>query len=158
MCLFVRLRWLWFASETSCSFLFFLSASNEMEWHCVRDMSNAVLKSMPQSIQEPSLHYLLNWVSSLQLLSIQRLRNWVSSPKLCQHCGRMARERERERERVREEEKIQKSKWVYLRPPLHTSQPACMCVYFKCDTWESFLTAMSKTQRFFICPALVYSH
>ena len=79
-------------------FRFFLSALNEMEWHCVHDMSNAVLKSMPQSIQEPSLHYLLNWVSSLQLLSIQRLRNWVSSPKLCQHCGRSRRERERERE------------------------------------------------------------
>lgn len=71
-------------------------------------MSVAVLKSRPQSIQEPSLHYLHNWVSSVQLLSIQWLRNWVSSPKHCQQHG-MKKEREKDGRR-------ENTKWMYLHP------------------------------------------
>lgn len=88
---------------------------------CVCYMSDAVLKLRPQSIQEASLHYLHNWVSSVQLLSIQWLRNWVSSLKHFQHHGMRGERGEGETQRERGE-KIQKSKWVYLHPSLHTLQ------------------------------------
>ena len=106
---------------------------------CVCDTSDAVLKSRPQSIQQPLLHYLHNWVSSVQLLSIQWLRNWVSSPKCCQNHG-MRKKREREREREREGEEILKSKWIHLPPTVAT-----LHIYvFKMWHLRKFLTTMSE--------------
>ena len=108
----------------------FLSALDEMEYHCVCvcDMSDAVLKSRPQSIQEPSLHHLHNWVNFVQLLSIQWQRNWVSSPKCCQNQGK--------RERRITEKYWKVNEYIFILPCPHCIERTL--IHSKCDTWESF--------------------